>query len=60
MTTTVDHPAGSKSPRPSRDPELTRNAAGTDDLVREGLPRAYAGFHTFTEGTDLRAWCFAL
>jgi RNA polymerase sigma-70 factor (ECF subfamily) len=35
---------------------LARNAVDAEDLVQETILRAYAGFNTFSEGTDLRAW----
>jgi RNA polymerase sigma-70 factor, ECF subfamily len=39
---------------------LTRSAVDAEDLVQETILKAYAGFNTFSEGTDLRAWLFRI
>src|SRR4051812_44625157 len=39
---------------------LTGNAVDTEDLMQETVVRAYVGFHTFSDGTDLRAWLFRM
>lgn len=68
MATRVDHLADSDSPLASRARELT--ARFIDDALpylnqlndrarrMTRMLRAYAGFNTFSDGTNLRAWVF--
>ncbi|OBH59288.1 RNA polymerase subunit sigma-70 [Mycobacterium mantenii] len=39
---------------------LTRCDADAEDLLQDTLLYAYAGFHTFQEGTNLKAWIFRI
>jgi len=39
---------------------MTRNRADAEDLVQETYLKGYRSFHTFTEGTNLRAWLFRI
>jgi len=39
---------------------MTRNNADAEDLVQEAYLRAYRSFHTFENGTNLRAWLFRI
>ncbi len=39
---------------------LVRDFAYADDLVQECLVRAVSKFHTYTPGTNLRAWLFVI
>jgi RNA polymerase sigma-70 factor (ECF subfamily) len=39
---------------------MTRNQADAEDLVQDTFLRGYRSFHTFEEGSNLRAWLFRI
>jgi RNA polymerase sigma-70 factor (ECF subfamily) len=39
---------------------LTRNPSAAQDLVQEAMLRAWRSFHTFREGTNIRAWLYRI
>ena len=39
---------------------LTRCEADAEDLLQDTLLHAYAGFHTFHDGSNLKAWIFRI
>ena len=39
---------------------MTRNRSDAEDLVQETYLKGYRSYHTFSEGTNLRAWLFRI
>jgi RNA polymerase sigma-70 factor (ECF subfamily) len=39
---------------------MTRNPADAEDLLQETMVKAYSGFHSFKEGTNLKAWLYRI
>jgi RNA polymerase sigma-70 factor (ECF subfamily) len=39
---------------------MTRNPADAEDVVQETFLKAYRAYHTFQEGTNLRAWLYRI
>lgn len=39
---------------------LTTSAADAEDLVQDTLLNAFVGYHTFSDGTDFKAWLFRI
>jgi RNA polymerase sigma-70 factor (ECF subfamily) len=40
--------------------KMTRNPQDAQDLVQETFTKAFASFHTFAEGTNLKAWLYRI
>ena len=39
---------------------MTRHPADAEDVLQEALLKAYRGYHTFTAGTNLKAWLYRI
>ncbi|MDS1270078.1 sigma-70 family RNA polymerase sigma factor [Lipingzhangella sp. LS1_29] len=65
-TGTSDHPDFASAVTPYLDQlypaalRMTRNSADAEDLVQEAVTKAFANFHQFRPGTNLRAWLYRI
>ncbi len=39
---------------------MTRNPADAEDVLQETLLKAYRGYHSYAEGTNLKAWLYRI
>lgn len=39
---------------------MTRNPADAEDVLQEAMLKAFRGYHTFTAGTNLKAWLYRI
>jgi len=39
---------------------MTRNPSDAEDVLQEALLKAYRGYHTFSAGTNLKAWLYRI
>src|ERR1700721_4107385 len=39
---------------------MSRNHADAEDLVQDTLVKAYAGFHSFRQGTNINGWLYRI
>jgi RNA polymerase sigma-70 factor (ECF subfamily) len=39
---------------------MTRNPADAEDVLQEAMLKAYRGYHSFTAGTNLKAWLYRI
>ena len=39
---------------------MTRNCADAEDLLQDTMLKAYAGYHSFRQGTNLNAWLYRI
>ena len=40
--------------------QMSRNHADAEDLVQDTLVKAYAGFHSFRQGTNINGWLYRI
>lgn len=66
MTTPTSRAAFERTALPELDTlyagalRMTRDPTEAEDLVQDVFVRAYRSWHTFTEGTSVRAWLFTI